>query len=222
MDEPAVEARRELAAAFRDAGDELGRRLEPVGALSGVDPLGGVREGEVLSEPESRQPFHDRADDLLGRPRVRRRFEHDQPSRRQREAHLFRGELHHRQVGRGVLQGCGNADQQDVGVAEHGRIGPEPRLVEPGDLRVGEIDDRGALPIQGRDLVGVGVVADHREPGVVDRDEQRQTHVAEPDHADDGVGLSDPRRERHERVGVEILREPSAHRLRYRSRGRTS
>src|SRR5664280_1567389 len=46
----------------------------------------------------------------------------------------------------------------------------------------------GGARVQGARLLGINVEADDGKPGLLEEEREREAHVTEPDHADDGRG----------------------------------
>ncbi len=129
VDEGPVEGGGQLGAPRREPAHHPRCPDDVVEVPAGVDPLGRVGEGEVRSGHEPR-PVQDGPDHLLRGPRVGGGLQDHERAGPHVTADPPGGGLSGRQVGLVVPQRGGDADQDDVALAQCRVLGGEANPVE--------------------------------------------------------------------------------------------
>ena len=193
VDDLLVQQRGAPKALLCDAGDELGGVLDRERRVAGIDAFRRVAEEEVLAHLAARPLFEDRQDDLLRRPRMRRRLEDDQHSRLDVRADgLSRGD-DEVEVGRTRLrERRRDADRQGVEIGDGCVVRCRAeRHVEVLVPLAGHVHEVRLARLDGADALVVQVDAGDVEAGLGEGHRERQAGVPEADDADRRGALRD-------------------------------
>ncbi len=196
----AVEGGEALGHLRRLAGDHLGDAVDAVGAVAGIDALGGVAEEEVDAGAAAGSRLDGGAADVLGDAGVDGALEHDDGRRPRRAAGQDRAQDAAGAVEGGEVGLVGGVDRSrdgdDVGVevVEGLGVGGGGKGAGEGGLQLVGGDLAGAVvaAVQLGDAGGADVEADDLAQAAAGQGQgQRQADIAEADEADglDGGGL---------------------------------
>ena len=125
-----------------DARYDLRRVHERPRGVAGIDALGRVAEEEVGARREAGR-LEDRAQELLGRPGIRGRLQHDERSRFEALRQVATGRLDEREVGSAVAERRRHGDHGDLERTEVERIarGVVAAVERQLELLVGDVLD---------------------------------------------------------------------------------
>jgi hypothetical protein len=203
-----IEGHRHLVRLGTDRPDDLVGVLGGVALVAGIDPLRRVGQEEIALHLQARG-LQDGQHHLVGGAWVGRGLQTDQLPRPQIAGQLAGDMLDVLQVGDQVAgQRRGHGDDDHVHLRHQAEVGDRPQfagLDEVGHLLVLDIGD---IVLAAVDLVGPQQVlldADDRVADLALFDGERQAHIAESDHADDGAVVGDLLHQRVDALGDALL-----------------
>jgi hypothetical protein len=172
-----------------DAADDFRDRLRVVFLVAGIFALGRESEKVVFAalHPGGVEPRHE----LFARGAgIGGRLEDDELARAQMACDLVGGAADVREIGLAVCaEGRRDGDDDGVAGGETGEVGGRAHRFGGEGLRdaIGaDVLDVGLAGFECIDFLRVDVEAGHRKAALAEEKRERETDVAETDHADDG------------------------------------